>query len=774
MIDYPPGQWTPALIGLFWPGGASTEAAAASSRNRGTIEQLFQDYQSQLANVRQGPLAEEQGEAADAARAAFHQGEMHAGDVSEKNGVKKDSYQSVATTLESLRSSLRQVAEDGNKVIDGIIKTKADPATKLAKISEYCLDAQGYSSHLSTQHVNQIKDAVQKILTAQGDSRTPDQLAKELGLDLSSPPIPSQQAINEQVKTMLESSPGSSDSIGSGASSSLMSSSNDSAISNLTSGTSEAPLPGAAGPSIGGALGAANDSGAPVKTVSNATGGGQQGPSLFSSNTATSSPDALGGPGLPPSSPPAGLMGGVGSGGGLASGGSGVGGVGTSTGASASSGSAFGGGDQSGASTSTGAGLGSHGGPPAGLTPEGLAQSFNQGAQSGGAMSGPAEALSQGIANGAQSPVTHADLPSPASASTAPSSGGHYNFESANSYSQPAAPTYTPPADTSSQMYAAPAATPAAPMAPTGGGISSAPAGPLPTYGSDLRPAASAAAPAPMPASPAAASPLSAPVNPASGQSPIGQPTVVKQQPVASAAPLSSAGLVENAAAATATGAVAGVASQKTVAQKRLQTLVDFVARQEPKLSWIVGDREDGTTVLATDLASGWIPPHIEIPSGVQLLEPARRRGSLEHLLGETTETATWTPGHYLPPEKDVDPLPTSLRSRQVPEIAELNWELAQSTNWRDGLPRLAHTLTKVGAAGTGVLDSELDMLLGHLAASGHNVLAAYPDNVNADDVGNWQLLAAIEALLTKQKTALNYHFAWFQALSMATQGGAR
>lgn len=277
-----------------------------------------------------------------------------------------------------------------------------------------------------------------------------------------------------------------------------------------------------------------------------------------------------------------------------------------------------------------------------------------------------------------------------------------------------------------------------------------------------------------MPASPAAASPLSAPVNPASGQSPIGQPTVVKQQPVASAAPLSSAGLVENAAAATATGAVAGVASQKTVAQKRLQTLVDFVARQEPKLSWIVGDREDGTTVLATDLASGWIPPHIEIPSGVQLLEPARRRGSLEHLLGETTETATWTPGHYLPPEKDVDPLPTSLRSRQVPEIAELNWELAQSTNWRDGLPRLAHTLTKVGAAGTGVLDSELDMLLGHLAASGHNVLAAYPDNVNADDVGNWQLLAAIEALLTKQKTALNYHFAWFQALSMATQGGAR
>ncbi|MCV7228286.1 DUF5632 domain-containing protein [Mycolicibacterium komossense] len=359
------------------------------------------------------------------------------------------------------------------------------------------------------------------------------------------------------------------------------------------------------------------------------------------------------------------------------------------------------------------------------------------------------------------------------SPSTAPSSGGHYNFESAQAYSQPAS-TFTPAADTGSQMYAAPSAAPVAPMAPSGGGMSAAPAGPLPTYGSDLRPPTASAPAAPIPAAPVAASPLSAPVNPASGQSPIGQPAVVKQQPVVSAPPISSAGITESAVAATAAGAVAGAASKQSVAQRRLQSLVDFVARQEPKLAWAIGDREDGSTVLLTDLASGWIPPHIEIPSGVQLLPPERRRGSLEHLLGETTETATWTPGHYLPPEKDVDPLPTSLRARQVPEIDELNWELTQATNWRDGLPRLAHTLTKVGAAGTGVLDSELDMLLEHLTASGHKVLTAYPDNVDADDVGNWQLLAAIEALLTKQKTALNYHFAWFQALSMATQGGAR
>jgi hypothetical protein len=232
--------------------------------------------------------------------------------------------------------------------------------------------------------------------------------------------------------------------------------------------------------------------------------------------------------------------------------------------------------------------------------------------------------------------------------------------------------------------------------------------------------------------------------------------------------------LAQNAVAATAVGAIAGAASERSAAQTRLQSLVEFVARQESKLSWAVGDREDGTTVLATDLASGWIPPHIEIPSGVQLLAPARRRGSLEHLLGDRTETAIWTPGHYLPPEKDVEPVSTSFRARQVPDIDELNWELSQATNWRDGLPRLAHTLAKAGAAGTGVLDSETDMLREHLAAVAHKVLNTYPGNVDATDVGNWQLLAAIDALLSKQQTALKYHFAWFQALSMATQGGAR
>ncbi|WP_197382901.1 DUF5631 domain-containing protein [Mycolicibacterium mengxianglii] len=307
----------------------------------------------------------------------------------------------------------------------------------------------------------------------------------------------------------------------------------------------------------------------------------------------------------------------------------------------------------------------------------------------------------------------------------------------------------------------------AAPMAPPPPAV----AGPLPTYGSDLRPATPAAAPAP----PAAAMPASAPVHPASGTAAGTQPAVVRQQPTSAAAVTTPpTGLVENALTSATAGAVAGAASEQSIAQARLDRLLEAVARQEPKLKWAIADREDGSTVLAADLASGWIPPHIEIPKGVSLLEPARRSGTIQHLLGDVTNLAVWTPGHYLPPAKDAEPVQMSFRARQVPDIDELNWELTQATNWRDGLPRLAHTLTKAGIAGTGVLESEADLLYEHLTAVRDKVVKAYPEHVDTTDVGNWQLLAAISGLIASDKTTLKYHFAWFQALSMATQGGAR
>ncbi len=236
----------------------------------------------------------------------------------------------------------------------------------------------------------------------------------------------------------------------------------------------------------------------------------------------------------------------------------------------------------------------------------------------------------------------------------------------------------------------------------------------------------------------------------------------------------SAAGVTENAFAATATGAAAGAGAAQTQAQQRLQRLLDAVARQEPSLRWAIGDREDGTTVLTTDLASGWIPPHVEIPTGVTLLPPRHRRPDLSAMLGETILTAAYTPGQYIPAAKDADRVSMSIRARHTTDVEELGWELTNATKWRDGLPRLAHTLAKAVSTGTGCLDSEVDLLREHLATVTKQVLTDYPGSVDPVKVGNWQLLATIDALIKNEKTSANYHLAWFQTLNLAVRGEQR
>ena len=66
--------------------------------------------------------------------------------------------------------------------------------------------------------------------------------------------------------------------------------------------------------------------------------------------------------------------------------------------------------------------------------------------------------------------------------------------------------------------------------------------------------------------------------------------------------------------------------------------------------------------------------------------------------------------------------------------------------------------------------DQEVDRLHEYLAAVSTRVLDSYPDQVDPNDVGNWQLLAAIDALVAGDKSAANYHLAWFQACSMTSQ----
>jgi hypothetical protein len=199
--------------------------------------------------------------------------------------------------------------------------------------------------------------------------------------------------------------------------------------------------------------------------------------------------------------------------------------------------------------------------------------------------------------------------------------------------------------------------------------------------------------------------------------------------------------------------------------EHRLRRLVLYVARQEPGLRWAVGQRGDGTTVLVTDLAHGWIPPGVQLPVGVELPAPQRRTGNAAALLGATELSSTYTPGDPFGDAAQFDATPASNSARRAPEVADLSWKLADATHWRDGLPRLVHTLARAGGAGTGVVEAELDVLRVHLDTARYQLLARYPEAAPAVLL-NCLLLAAAERIASGDSAAANYHFAWFQVLS--------
>ncbi|MGI9123793.1 MAG: DUF5632 domain-containing protein [Mycobacterium sp.] len=263
---------------------------------------------------------------------------------------------------------------------------------------------------------------------------------------------------------------------------------------------------------------------------------------------------------------------------------------------------------------------------------------------------------------------------------------------------------------------------------------------PLPAYGADLpRQAATVSVP---PAQEHRGAPVANP-----------QPSAALSQPPVVRRP----GSPPQPAATALAGAVATDGS-------RLRRLLSAVTRQEPRICWAVGELPDGITILVTDLADGWIPPGIDVPAGVTLLQPGERRGDLAALLGPATSAAAYHPGQTVSPEQDPQPLLPSPQARLVSPVDELGWELARATKWRDGLPRLAHTLARVAAARTGVLESELESLGEHLVSAAGAVLNRYPTGAPGSAVGNWQLLAAVQALAKDDAALANYHFAWFRS----------
>jgi hypothetical protein len=270
-----------------------------------------------------------------------------------------------------------------------------------------------------------------------------------------------------------------------------------------------------------------------------------------------------------------------------------------------------------------------------------------------------------------------------------------------------------------------------------------------------------------------------APVEPPPRQQPVAnlseppavEPLAVEPPAVEPPSPVPAAGHAEPGVDDTEATRHLPVAEPAESERERLERLLKFVARQEPGLRWAVGAREDGTTFLVTDLAHGWIPPGITLPADVRLLEPGRRTGTAAALLGQTTLSVKYAPGDPLGWATDYEGTYTSPQPRELPEVDDLGWVLGEATHWRDGLPRLVNTLAKAGAAGTGIVEAEIDILRVYLDTSRYQLLAQYPD-VDSGLLLNCLLLAATEGIATKNHVSANYHFAWFQLLSAPPASG--
>jgi hypothetical protein len=713
------GQWWTPEIDLGVLSAAATKRQMTSAAWRNFSEHLREQLSTSLNPDLQ------KGMTADNLREAFQWGADQASGVAKTNGVISKAHASAYHCASELNSRLKSIAADGKAEINRIQQSKDLPPIKLGRIVDEVLRRQGEANSAAAPSTQNIFEAMQHILDQRGIQVSSRQFAQQHGIDTTRMLRSSnKEAVTEKVKGLLDGggppeSPGTNNSshhLGGrtedGSSVSPMDAKTDGSHHFGDSGAggdahvvpAGRPGPAAQGPpDATHHFGDSGENAPPVSAFPGATGG-----SGFRSPTAPSVSAPLPTNALPtgaPLSPPT-----------LA----------------------------------------------AGAQPNALIQAFDSAPGSGL----PTSPALSNVPPPVTAPVQPQISTGPAISDAAASAPAH-----APAFDAPQATTATPISsthatvtDSGATYLAGPAAASAAPAAP---------AGPLPTYASDIRPPTPAVSAPTLPSGPSApaapsagSSPSSAPVSPSAGTGGLAQP-VVRQPGAAAIAHPAPAGIGEQAVAASAGGAAVGAASAQATAQARLQRLVDFVAHQEPRLRWAAGDRQDGTTVLVTDLASGWIPPGIAIPSVVSLVEPGDRRGDIDSLLGLVSCRASYTPLHYLPEAADeTNPIPTSPRPRQVPAVDELGWELGRATNWRDGLPQMAHTLAKAASTGTGVADKEVEFLHQHLATLVGKVFSSYPDDVDAAAVANWQLLASIDALAASDNIGANYHFAWFQALN--------
>lgn len=423
--------------------------------------------------TQRGILSQNEGKTAEDLAVRYFRGEQSELDKAEKYEIKADALSSGADAIDYLRGRLTEIANAGDREIENILSSKKPLPEQLEEIHMIQLQCNADAANASRASVDKIVAATQKILDAEGIGADARSWARDHGFNVDDVPPPCPIGKDELTSSPVASG-GRSTGVG---------------------GTpGDAPNAGAPGPqpavagdgglaSGGGSLG--NFTGADAPTSSPR-------PVVSASGHAASGPIPAGPPTtLPAPTTPPGMLPGIPAAPGL----------------------------PGGSFSPAAAGQG--------ISPTSVGQSFATGMMTGQPAAAGAQSLSAGTMHAIESgatpgPQTASPLPTPApvAAPTIAATG----IESAAIHpsvdtSATAAGTPVMAAGDTGTAAVAPTVVTSAPMsAPVMPAVGQAvPAGPLPAYGSDLRPPAVTAGPTPS----AVAAPVSgAPVAPSASSSP--------------------------------------------------------------------------------------------------------------------------------------------------------------------------------------------------------------------------------------------------------------
>lgn len=203
--DYPPGEWSELLVGFQWVSGTTVTILNHAIANRRAIVTHFTDLRNTLQKAVDTTLVQQEGETADAIRDAFRQGADQAFDTAEKNEAYADALQKAHNDVVALRYFLTDIAERGNKEINDIQNSKADVATKVAKITEAIAKYQREANQKAAACADDIMDAGEGVVTAQGGGQSFRGMAHAIGLDANKQP--DLDDIERQVRSQLNAPP---------------------------------------------------------------------------------------------------------------------------------------------------------------------------------------------------------------------------------------------------------------------------------------------------------------------------------------------------------------------------------------------------------------------------------------------------------------------------------------------------------------------------------------------------------------------------------------